>query len=102
MAQSKVNTMLVLEKANRLELLNKALSDELESSRAIMTHLEECWESEACKQLTGTFMAFANRYFSNYQTMLKGYADYLRVYVDEGYTETENENIVTGTEFSEA
>lgn len=101
MAHSKVDTALVLEKANRLELLNQALSDELESSRRIMDHLGKSWEGEAYNQLTKSFLAFANKYFSSYQAMLKGYADYLRIYVDEGFTIAETENIAKSGDFEQ-
>lgn len=89
----KVNTDQVAQIANNLERLNKRLSEELTTSKNTIDQLANIWEGEAARETISSFDEFAAKYFQNYEDIITQYVQFLRTNVDQGYFETETQNI---------
>lgn len=79
--------------ASSMEKLNNKLTDELNTSSKLIRGLSSIWSGEAAETTISTFNAFASKYFDNYQALIKQYIQFLRNNVEEGYTQTEKENV---------
>ncbi len=88
-----VNTDQVAQIANNLEGLNNRLNDELTEAKVTIDNLANVWQGEASQDTIASFDEFANKYFKNYHDIIADYVKFLRVNVDQGYFETEKENV---------
>jgi len=89
----RVNTDQVAQIATNLENLNKRLTEELTNSKATVDNLANIWEGEASQATISSFDEFAAKYFQNYEDVITQYVQFLRTNVDQGYFETETQNI---------
>ena len=89
----RVNTDQVAQIATNLENLNKKLTDELNNSKATMDQLSNIWEGEAAQATISSFDEFAAKYFQNYEDVITQYVQFLRTNIDQGYFDTETQNI---------
>ncbi len=89
----RVNTDQVAQIATNIENLNKRLTEELTNSKATIDQLANVWEGEAAQATISSFDEFAAKYFQNYEDILNQYVHFLRTNVEQGYFETETQNI---------
>lgn len=89
----RVNTDQVAQIASEIERLNKRLTEELTNSKATIDQLANVWEGEASQATISSFDEFANKYFQNYEDIITQYVKFLRTNIDQGYFETETQNI---------
>lgn len=89
----RVNTDQVAQIASSLEKLNKQLTEELQSSKTTIDNLANIWEGEAAQETISSFDEFASKYFQNYEDIITQYVQFLRSNVEQGYFETETQNI---------
>jgi len=89
----KVNTDQVAQIASNLEHLNERLRDELNDSKATIDQLKNIWEGEAAQATISSYDEFAAKYFQNYEDIIKQYVSFLRTNVEQGYFDTETQNI---------
>ncbi len=89
----RVNTDQVAQIATNLENLNKRLTEELASSKATIDNLSNIWEGEAAQATISSFDEFAAKYFQNYEDIITQYVQFLRTNVEQGYFDTETQNI---------
>ena len=89
----RVNTDQVAQIANNLEALNKRLTEELTNSKATVDQLANIWEGEASQATISAFDEFAAKFFQNYEDIITQYVQFLRVNVEQGYFDTETQNI---------
>ena len=89
----RVNTDHVAQIASNIENLNKRLSEELANSKATVEQLANVWEGEAAQATISGFNEFAAKYFQNYEDVLTQYVQFLRNNVEQGYFDTETQNI---------
>ena len=89
----RVNTDQVAQIAANLENLNKRLTEELANSKATIDQLSNIWEGEAAQATISSFDEFAAKYFQNYEDIITQYVQFLRTNVEQGYFETETQNI---------
>ena len=89
----RVNTDQVAQVATNIENLNKRLTEELANSKATVDQLANVWEGEAAQATISSFDEFAAKYFQNYEDILNQYVHFLRTNVEQGYFETETQNI---------
>ena len=89
----RVNTDQVAQIASRLERLNKRLTQELTKSKITVDNLGKIWEGEAAQTTIASFDEFANKYFQNYEDVITQYVQFLRTNVEQGYFDTETQNI---------
>lgn len=89
----RVNTDQVAQIATNLESLNRRLSEELTESKNTIDNLANIWEGEAAQATISSFDEFAAKYFQNYEDIIIQYVQFLRTNVDQGYFETETQNI---------
>lgn len=89
----RVNTDQVAQIATNLENLNARLTEELQSSKATIDQLANIWEGEAAQATISSFDEFAAKYFQNYEDIIKQYVQFLRTNVEQGYFDTETQNI---------
>lgn len=89
----RVNTDQVAQIATNIENLNKRLTEELINSKATIDQLANVWEGEAAQATISSFDEFAAKYFQNYEDILNQYVHFLRTNVEQGYFETETQNI---------
>ena len=89
----RVNTDQVAQIASDLEALNKRLTEELTTSKNTVDQLANIWEGEAARATISAFDEFAAKYFQNYEDIINQYVQFLRTNVENGYFETETQNI---------
>ena len=89
----RVNTDQVAQIANNIEGLNKRLTEELNNSKATIDQLANIWEGEAARATITSFDEVADKYFQNYEDIITQYVQFLRVHVEQGYFDTETQNI---------
>lgn len=89
----RVNTDQVAQIATNLEKLNKQLTEELTNSKAALDQLSNVWEGEAAQATISAFDEFAAKYFQNYEDIVTQYVQFLRTNVEQGYFDTETQNI---------
>ena len=88
-----VNTDQVSQIASNLERLNGELSQQLKESKSTIDSLANIWEGEAAQTTIQSFDQFAAKYFQSYEDVIKQYVTFLRTNVEQGYFETEVQNI---------
>lgn len=89
----RVNTDQVAQIANNIERLNKRLTEELNNSKATIDQLANVWEGEAAQATISSFDEFAAKFFQNYEDVITQYVQFLRTNIEQGYFETETQNI---------
>lgn len=89
----RVNTDQVAQIATNLENLNKRLTEELANSKTTISALANIWEGEAAQATISAFDEFAAKYFQNYEDVITQYVQFLRTNIEQGYIDTENQNI---------
>ena len=89
----RVNTDQVAQIATNIENLNKRLSEELTNSKATVDQLANIWEGEASQNTIAAFDEFAAKYFQNYEDIITQYVQFLRTNIEQGYFDTETQNI---------
>ena len=89
----KVSTDQVGQIATNLENLNKRLTEELTNSKATVDQLANIWEGEAAQATISSFDEFAAKYFQNYEDVITQYVQFLRTNIEQGYFDTETQNI---------
>ncbi|MBQ1187064.1 MAG: WXG100 family type VII secretion target [Clostridia bacterium] len=89
----RVNTDQVAQIASNLEGLNKKLTEELTNSKATVDQLANIWEGEAAQATISSFDEFAAKYFQNYEDVITQYVQFLRTNIEQGYFDTETQNI---------
>ena len=89
----RVNTDQVAQIATNIENLNKRLTEELNSSKATIDQLANVWEGEAAQATISAFDEFAAKYFQNYEDVITQYVQFLRTNIEQGYFDTETQNI---------
>lgn len=89
----RVNTDQVAQIANNIEKLNKRLTEELTNSKATVDALANIWEGEASQTTIAAFDEFAAKYFQNYEDVITQYVQFLRTNIEQGYFDTETQNI---------
>ena len=90
---TRVNTDQVAQIASNIEKLNKRLTEELTNSKITIDQLSSIWEGEAAQSTISSFNEFATKYFQNYEDIITQYVVFLRTNVEQGYFETETQNI---------
>ncbi len=88
-----VNTDQVAQIATNIENLNKRLSAELDSAKVTINDLANIWEGEAAQATLSSFNEFSGKYFQSYEEVLAQYVQFLRSNVEQGYFDTETQNI---------
>ena len=89
----RVNTDQVAQIASNIEGLNKRLTEELNNSKATIDQLANVWEGEAAQATISSFDEFAAKYFQNYEDIITQYVQFLRTNIEQGYFDTETQNI---------
>lgn len=89
----RINTDQVEQIANKIDSLNKQLTEELHTSKATIDGLGNIWEGEASQATISAFNEFASNYFQNYEDVITQYVQFLKTAVAQGYFETETQNI---------
>lgn len=89
----RVNTDQVAQIASNIEGLNKRLTEELTNSKATIDQLANIWEGEAAQATISSFDEFAAKYFQNYEDIITQYVQFLRTNIEQGYFDTETQNI---------
>lgn len=89
----RINTDQVGQIATNLETLNGRLSEELANAKSTIDQLANIWEGEAAQSTISSFDEFANKYFKQYEDVIRQYVQFLRTNVESGYFETETANI---------
>ena len=89
----RVNTDQVAQIASNIEGLNKRLTEELTNSKATIDQLANIWEGEAAQATISSFDEFAAKYFQNYEDVITQYVLFLRTNIEQGYFDTETQNI---------
>jgi len=89
----RVNTDQVAQIATNIENLNKRLTEELNNSKATVDQLANVWEGEAAQATISSFDEFAAKYFQNYEDVITQYVQFLRTNIEQGYFDTETQNI---------
>ena len=89
----RVNTDQVAQIATNIENLNKRLTEELTNSKATIDQLSNIWEGEAAQATFSSYNEFAAKYFQNYEDIIAQYVQFLRTNIEQGYFETETQNI---------
>lgn len=79
--------------AGSMEKLNNKLSEELTNSNKLIHGLSSIWSGEAAQASISSYDAFASKYFENYKDLINQYIQFLRTNVEEGYGQTEAENV---------
>ena len=90
---STVSTDQVAQIASSLESLNKRLTEELMNSKHTIEQLANVWEGEASQATISSYNEFASKYFQNYEDVITQYVQFLRTNVEQGYFDTETQNI---------
>ena len=90
---TRVSTDQVAQIANNLERLNKRLTELLQESKATIQNLSNIWEGEAAQATISSYEEFAGKYFQNYEDVITQYVQFLRTNVEQGYFDTETQNI---------
>lgn len=94
-----INTDQVAQIATNLENLNKRLTEELNNGKATIDQLANIWEGEAAQATISSFDEFAGKFFKNYEDVITQYVQFLRTNVEQGYFETETQNIALADAF---
>lgn len=89
----RVNTDQVASIATNIENLNKQLTTELTNSKATIDNLSNIWQGEAAEATIAAYDEFAAKYFQNYEDVITQYVQFLRTNVEQGYFDTETQNI---------
>lgn len=89
----RVNTDQVTQIASNIEGLNKRLTEELTNSKVTIDQLANVWEGEAAQATISSFDEFAAKYFQNYEDIITQYVQFLRTNIEQGYFDTETQNI---------
>ena len=89
----RVNTDQVAQIASNIEGLNKRLTEELTNSKTTIDQLANIWEGEAAQATISSFDEFATKFFKNYEDVITQYVQFLRTNVEQGYFDTETQNI---------
>lgn len=89
----RVNTDQVAQIATNIENLNKRLTSELTNSKSTIDQLANIWEGEAAQATVSSFDDFATEYFQDYEDIITQYVQFLRTNVEQGYFDTETQNI---------
>lgn len=89
----RVNTDQVAQIASNIENLNKRLTEELTNSKITVDQLANIWEGEAAQATISSFDEFAAKYFQNYEDVITQYVQFLRMNIEQGYFDTETQNI---------
>ncbi len=89
----RVNTDQVAQIATNIENLNKRLTEELTNSKNTVDQLANIWEGEAAQATISSFDEFAAKYFQNYEDIITQYVQFLRNNIEQGYFDTETQNI---------
>lgn len=95
----RVNTDQVAQIASNIEGLNKRLTEELTNSKATIDQLANVWEGEAAQAPISSFDEFAAKYFQNYEDIITQYVQFLRTNIEQGYFDTDTQNIVLADAF---
>lgn len=89
----KVSTDQVAAIANDIDRINKDLFEKLQDAKKTFDNLSNIWQGEAAQTSIQNFDSFANKYFQNYHDIIDSYVKFLRSHVEQGYTETETQNV---------
>ena len=89
----RVNTDQVAQIASNIESLNKRLTEELTNAKATIDQLANVWGGEAAQATISSFDEFAAKYFQNYEDIITQYVQFLRTNIEQGYFDTETQNI---------
>ncbi len=95
----KVSTDQVAQIATSLESLNKKLTEQLTTSKTTIDNLSNIWQGEAAQATMDAFDSFAKMYFQNYEDTITQYVTFLRTNVEQGYFDTETQNISLASSF---
>ena len=95
----RVNTDQVAQIASNIEGLNKRLTEELNDSKATIDQLANVWEGEAAQATISSFDEFATKYFQNYEDVITQYVQFLRTNIEQGYFDTETQNVALADAF---
>ena len=98
--QIRVNTDQVAQIASEIEKINKELRSLLADSKAAIETLKATWEGEAADTTSTAYNTFEQKYFDEYEELINQYVKFLRTNVDQGYTETETQNVGLAESFS--
>jgi len=90
---TRISTDQVAQIASEIEKLNKRLTEELNNSKVTIDQLANIWEGEAAQETISSFDEFAAKYFQNYENVITQYVQFLRTQVEQGYIDTETQNI---------
>ena len=89
----RVNTDQVAQTAAKMEALNRRLAEVLADSRSTVEGLTAVWSGEAANATVAAYREFAGKYFEQYEEVIEQYVQFLRLNVDQGYFETETQNV---------
>ena len=89
----RINTDQVAQIATNIENLNNRLTEELTNCKVTIDNLANIWESEAAQATISAFDEFAAKYFQNYEDVITQYVQFLRTNIEQGYFDTETQNI---------
>ena len=92
MSKITVNTDQVSEIAAEIEILNKKLTDELNTSRDLFVQLGNSWSGEAYENSKNAYNEFASKFFQTYYDIIDNYVKFLRTNVSQGYFDVETVN----------
>lgn len=90
------------ETANQLDQLKQQMSELLNKSQQTIDGLVSngIWTGEAANKTIEAYDNFANKYFKNYELVIQNHIQFLRNSVQQGYWETETQNIGIGSQFN--
>jgi len=86
----KISTQEVSSTASTIRTLNGQLDGLLKDITQQMTGLKSTYQSEAADAIQERFNATANKYFNQYQDIIKSYADFLEEVVVGGFEKIED------------
>lgn len=89
----RVNTDQVAQAAASIDALNKQLAQALAESKSTVEALSSVWSGEAAAATIAAYNDFAGRYFRRYEDIINQYVQFLRLNVEQGYFETETQNV---------
>ena len=89
----RVNTDQVAQTAAKIETLNRQLAELLSNSKSTVESLTSVWSGEAAGATIAAYNDFAGKYFQQYAEVIDQYVKFLRMNVEQGYFETETENV---------
>lgn len=84
----KIDTDVVRNVANNLKVLNSQIKEGFEDVQTSILELEASWQGNAANHAIDSFDKIKELFLSRYDVM-EGYANFLLLYIGEGYEENE-------------